>query len=134
MAGQLKDNFYYIFNGEKDDFPRVTPSTKLTLLKLDTLLYDFNQANKFSFHHNKGTLKFVNIQETLKSTFPTSSFLVPDTWTTKFNVKDETTLQLFRPISFVRISDDRVFIPDNLSNLPFSMSFENVVTTPTSSY
>jgi hypothetical protein len=134
MAGQLKDNFDYVFNGEKDDFPRVTPSTKLTLLKLDTLTAsDFNQANKFSFHHNKGTLKFVNIQETLKSTFPTSSFLVPDTWTTKFNVKDETTLQLFRPISFVRISDDRVFIPDNLSNLPFSMSFENVVTTPATS-
>ena len=118
MAGQLKDNFDY-FNEIENSFPRSIPSSKLTLFKLDTLTAsDFNQANKFSFHHNKGTLKLVNIQETLKNTFPTSSFLVPDTWTTKFNVKDETTLQLFRPISFVRIADDRVFIPDNLSNLP----------------
>ena len=32
MAGQLKDNFDYIF--EQNDFPRTVPSSKLTLLKL----------------------------------------------------------------------------------------------------
>ena len=132
MAGQLKDNFDYIF--EQNDFPRTVPSSKLTLLKLSTLnSSDFNQSNKFSFHHNNGTLKFVNIQETLKNTFPTSSFLVPDTWTTKFNVKDDTTLQLFRPINLIRITDGRVFVPDKLADVPFSMSFENVITTPATS-
>ena len=103
-------------------------------LKVTTLASsDFNNSNEFSYHQNRGTLKFVNIRETIKNTFSTSSFVVPDTWTTKFSVDNDTTLTINRPITLRRKSDDRIFIPEELTALPFSMSFEGVTTTPETS-
>ena len=73
----------------KDDNVGGSPtSNQRPELKVTTLASsDFNDSNKFSFHQNRGTLKFVNIRETIKNTFSTSSFVIPDTHTTKFIVK-----------------------------------------------
>jgi hypothetical protein len=119
----------------KDDNVGGSPtSNQRPELKVTTLASsDFNDSNKFSFHQNRGTLKFVNIRETIKNTFSTSSFVIPDTHTTKFIVKNDTTLTINRPLTLRRKSDDKIFIPEELTALPFSMSFEGVTTTPETS-
>ena len=128
------DTYPFKENGDGNPGGGSPTSTQGAELKVTTLTSsDFNDSNKFSFHHNKGTLKFVNIRETIKNTFSTSSFVVPDTHTTKFSVKNDTTLTIHRPLVLRRKSDDRLFTPKNLTSLPFSMSFENVVTTPATS-
>ena len=83
------DTYPYKEGGDESSGGGNLPDYQGPELKVTTLTSsDFNSSNEFSFHHNKGTLKFVNIRETIKNTFSTSSFVIPDTFTTKFDVKN----------------------------------------------
>ena len=93
----------------------------------------YNSANEFSFHLTQGSLKFVNLHAKLSGSYPLDEFLVPNTWKTKFDLENSTTVVLKRPISITRLDDDRQFTPEKLENLEYEIEFEHTTVTPATS-
>jgi len=93
----------------------------------------YNSANEFSYHLTQGSLKFVNLHAKLSGSYPLDEFLVPNTWKTKFDLENSTTIVLKRPISITRLDDDRQFTPEKLENLEYEIEFEHTTVTPATS-
>ena len=93
----------------------------------------YNLANEFSYHLTQGSLKFVNLHAKLSGSYPLDEFLVPNTWKTKFDLENSTTIVLKRPISITRLDDDRQFTPEKLENLEYEIEFEHTTVTPATS-
>ena len=93
-----------------------------------------NAANKFTFNHAGGEITFVKPNEFVDSTlYPNEDYVKPERWKSGFIVLNESQIEVTRPYSIFEKSSGDFIVPETLVNVPFSMSFEALVSTPATS-
>jgi len=93
-----------------------------------------NAANKFTFNHAGGEITFVRANDFVDSTlYPNEDYTKPTTWKSGFVVLNETQIEVTRPYQIFEKSSNNFIVPENLVNVPFSMSFEALIPTPATS-
>ena len=108
----------------------VHPFFKLTSLETSSQ----NPVNEFSINHSEGKITFVNPHTAVDDTlYPDADFYKPTEHETFFKVDNSKQVTIFKPYEIVTKNGGDMIIPEELNNLEFSMSFEGVVETTTTS-
>ena len=105
-----------------------TPSNTKTFFLLSELeTSSINSANVFNSHHKGGRLTFINPHSSVDSTkYPDSDWNKPTQWVSPFEVVDSKKVEIIFPYSITSKQGGDFVIPEEMSNLSFSMSFEPI--------
>jgi len=135
MVTQAEDKYNdWNYNGGQRDRDRSerensnTPSnTKPFFLLSELETSDINSANVFNSHHKGGRLTFINPHLSVDSTkYPDSEWDKPTQWVTPFDVVDSTKVEIKTPYSILSKQGGDLVIPEEMSNLSFTLSFEPI--------